>query len=149
MPKWPAFSMLPVASPRLSSSRFNRVTAPRQAQQQQQQQHGNETAQNQKHNKKKRYPEEYRRDLEYRRNPRLVPYEGRTRRTFHTSRHYPHYQGQEAEPVYEHAVCPGGARDAVRKQGRSRHPKLNGCDLYVCRVTKTGEFGCSKPCWRW
>ncbi|KAJ7852959.1 hypothetical protein B0H13DRAFT_2083390 [Mycena leptocephala] len=73
---------------------------------------------------------------------------GEDQATFYTSRHYPHYQGQEAEPVYEHAVCPGGARDAVRKQGRSRHPKLNGCDLYVCRVTKTGEFGCSKPCWR-
>ncbi|KAJ6492895.1 hypothetical protein C8R47DRAFT_1012990 [Mycena vitilis] len=36
----------------------------------------------------------------------------------------------------------------VAKQGRSRYSKLNGCDLYVCRVTKNGEFGCSKPCWR-
>ncbi|KAJ6625972.1 hypothetical protein B0H10DRAFT_2173969 [Mycena sp. CBHHK59/15] len=40
---------------------------------------------------------------------------------------------------------PGGSRAAA---GRSRSSKLNGCDLYVCRITKTGNFGCSKPCWR-
>ncbi|KAF8192822.1 hypothetical protein K438DRAFT_1919299 [Mycena galopus ATCC 62051] len=59
-------------------------------------------------------------------------------------------QGQEAECAYESGpnnVCPA-APDMVRKRGRARCPKLNGCDLYVCRITKNGEFGCSKPCWR-
>ncbi|KAJ7630114.1 hypothetical protein DFH06DRAFT_1480194 [Mycena polygramma] len=100
--------------------------------------------------KAKRYPEEYRRDLEYRRESGLVPYKGKTKRAFYPSRHYPHHQGQEAAPAYEQGhdpVC-AGAWDPVRKQGRSRYSKLNGCDLYVCRVTKNGEFGCSKPCWR-
>ncbi|KAJ6578768.1 hypothetical protein DFH09DRAFT_913967 [Mycena vulgaris] len=42
----------------------------------------------------------------------------------------------------------GGATQGVR--GSSRHSKLNGADLYVCRVIKRngGEFGSSKPCWR-
>ncbi|KAJ7353114.1 hypothetical protein DFH08DRAFT_774071 [Mycena albidolilacea] len=41
-------------------------------------------------------------------------------------------------------------RQAVPGGGRSRCPKLNGCDLYVCRTTKNDgtKFGCSKPCWR-
>ncbi|KAJ7270625.1 hypothetical protein B0H12DRAFT_1320109 [Mycena haematopus] len=108
----------------------------------------------QQQNKKnaERYQEEYRGDLEYRRNPNLVPYEGRARRTFYPSRHTPHYyQGQEGEHAYENgqrSVCPA-APDVGRKGGRSRFSRLNGCDLYVCRISnKSGEFGCSKPCWR-
>jgi len=144
-PRWRAYSMLPVARPRRSSSRFNRASAPRH-----QPQHDNGKVPKQQNEKNaKRYEEEYNRDLKYRRNPSLVPYEGRARRTFYSARHSHHYQGQEAEHAYKDRrsrVCPGVVKK--QKEGRSRCPKLNGCDLYVCRITKNGEFGCSKPCWR-
>ncbi|KAJ7607487.1 hypothetical protein FB45DRAFT_690387, partial [Roridomyces roridus] len=38
--------------------------------------------------------------------------------------------------------------DRVERGSRSRNPKLQGADLYVCRVNKSGEFGCARPCWR-
>ncbi|KAJ7454989.1 hypothetical protein B0H11DRAFT_2176290 [Mycena galericulata] len=41
-----------------------------------------------------------------------------------------------------------GARGAARKQSRARNSRLNGADLYVCRVTKAGQFGSAHPCWR-
>ncbi|KAJ6463565.1 hypothetical protein C8R45DRAFT_840962 [Mycena sanguinolenta] len=47
----------------------------------------------------------------------------------------------------ERGAVPGGVPQGFRR-GRSRFPKLNGCDLYVCRIRADGGFGCSKPCWR-
>jgi hypothetical protein len=41
--------------------------------------------------------------------------------------------------------CPG-AKDKSR-DARRRDPRVNGADIYVCRVTKAG-MGNSKPCWR-
>ncbi|KAJ7735889.1 hypothetical protein B0H16DRAFT_1731014 [Mycena metata] len=94
-----------------------------------------------------RYEEEYGRNLESRRNPSGVPYRAKKpRRAFYPTPHY-QGQGQEAGPAYEEGPGSTPARTGARKS-RARYSKLNGCDLYVCRITKNGEFGCSKPCWR-
>ncbi|KAJ7574018.1 hypothetical protein C8J56DRAFT_803502, partial [Mycena floridula] len=39
------------------------------------------------------------------------------------------------------------ARSSSCEHRRQKHSKLNGADLYVVRVTKSG-IRCSKPCWR-
>ncbi|KAJ7092448.1 hypothetical protein B0H15DRAFT_938552 [Mycena belliarum] len=101
--------------------------------------------------------EAQRRDLERRRLPSRVSYQGKSRRAFYPSRHY-HEEGQEAEPTYEQhgndpaTPCPGVRCVASsKKRARARHSRggrdISGATLYVCRVTKDG-FGCSKPCWR-
>ncbi|KAJ7123763.1 hypothetical protein C8R44DRAFT_875927 [Mycena epipterygia] len=125
-------------------SKFNRATAQRHPKQQ----HGNEVARQKQQNRNVRRAEAQDRDLERRRAPKLVSYEGKPRRTFYPPRYYNHDQLHEADAASEHGhgVCPG-ARASARKQGRSRYSRLNGADLYVCRINKDG-FGCSKPCWR-
>ncbi|KAK7055522.1 CMP/dCMP-type deaminase domain-containing protein [Favolaschia claudopus] len=150
--------MLPVARPLRSSSRFNRATALRPSQkqhQQQQQQQQRKEQQNEKKKKATRYAEECSRDLE-RLSPgaSLVPYEAKTtrRRVSYQTGRPAHYQGQEADDACEGkgGECSVGQEVTGKQQRRSQqqHSKLNGCDLYVCRTTKKGEFGCSKPCWR-
>ncbi|KAK7055519.1 CMP/dCMP-type deaminase domain-containing protein [Favolaschia claudopus] len=140
------------------ASIFNatRGAAPALKQQQQQQQQRKEQQQNEKKKKAKRYAEEeYSRDLE-RLSPgaSLVPYEAKTtrRRVSYQTGRPAHYQGQEADDACEGkgGECSVGQEVTGKQQRRSQqqHSKLNGCDLYVCRTTKKGEFGCSKPCWR-
>ncbi|KAJ7203584.1 hypothetical protein GGX14DRAFT_570039 [Mycena pura] len=89
-------------------------------------------------------------NLEWRQRTKRVSYDETAQRAFYPSRypHRPHYQAEE-DPAYGYAYEHGhgsGARDMGRKQ--PWRARLNGADLYVCRVTKSGAFGCSKPCWR-
>ncbi|KAJ7658494.1 hypothetical protein B0H17DRAFT_1163248 [Mycena rosella] len=124
----------------------------------QQVQPGRRTATPKTTTRKRDIQEKERTAADCRRASSAAPYQGRSRRTFYSSRQYhqdPYqYQGQEAEPASEHGhrvspVARGGTR---KKQGRTRHSgrvgrDIAGSTLYVCRVTREG-FGCSKPCWR-
>ncbi|KAJ7459497.1 hypothetical protein B0H11DRAFT_2286416 [Mycena galericulata] len=117
-----------------------RGRAPAQKQQRKGQQQQNK-------NRAVRKNEEQRRDLDSRRTASPVSYERPHRRTFYPSRQYQyHHEYQEGEPASESDGA--GARGAARKQSRARNSRLNGADLYVCRVTKAGQFGSAHPCWR-
>nr|GAT47965.1 predicted protein [Mycena chlorophos] len=106
------------------------------------------------------------RDLDSRPRPRRAPYavstaparrmDSATRHQLHHHqqyRHYPHgYEGERTET--ERGRKARAKADAGKWQKRAtarrriRLAKLNGADLYVCRVTRSGELACSKPCWR-
>ncbi|KAJ7271120.1 hypothetical protein C8J57DRAFT_1603493 [Mycena rebaudengoi] len=96
------------------------------------------------------------RDFYHHRSPSVAPHNGKAQRTFYPS-NYHHYEQdqnmQQQQQQQQHASerdlrdTSQRSRTGVKEQGRSRYPRLNGADLYVCRTTKHG-FGCSKPCWR-
>ncbi|KAF7321134.1 CMP/dCMP-type deaminase domain-containing protein [Mycena chlorophos] len=109
------------------------------------------------------------RDLDSRPRPRRAPYavstaparrmDSATRHQLHHHhqgqqyRHYPYgYEGEGTES--ERGRKARAKADAGKWQKRAtagrriRLAKLNGADLYVCRVTRSGELACSKPCWR-
>ncbi|KAJ7730240.1 hypothetical protein DFH07DRAFT_969236 [Mycena maculata] len=143
--RWRAYLTPPVAKPRGKSSKFNRAR---------EQGHGKQHANEQNNNLKKtmRKAEEQHRDLEARRRASLVPHEGPPRRTFYPARQTQyeyHQRGQEHETEPASEANGPGARGTAQKQRRrrARNSRLNGADLYVCRVTPAG-FGCARPCWR-
>ncbi|KAJ7054690.1 hypothetical protein C8F01DRAFT_1259521 [Mycena amicta] len=83
--------------------------------------------------------------------PSRVPYAA----SAHQPHHHHHHHTDRYPYVYETEADSGrsdggrGWQKRTAAQSRRRLAKLNGADLYVCRVTRSGALACSKPCWRW
>ncbi|KAF7307890.1 CMP/dCMP-type deaminase domain-containing protein [Mycena kentingensis (nom. inval.)] len=103
-----------------------------------------------------------------RRNPSRVPYavpRATMRRTSHPHHHphhhhhalpeeeYPYVYETETEAVRRGVGTGTGAGSKGRKRSndassRRKFGRVSGADLYVVRVTRSGEYACAKPCWR-
>ncbi|KAF7297359.1 CMP/dCMP-type deaminase domain-containing protein [Mycena indigotica] len=99
-------------------------------------------------------------DLDSRPNPCRAPYAVPTMRQQQAYRephrlYHHHHHHHETEYGYEQERRRKGVWEGSRswhkRMALGRRPrlaKLNGADLYVCRVTRSGQLACSKPCWR-
>jgi hypothetical protein len=57
--------------------------------------------------------------------------------------------GGDSDTLLASQTCTKPSPDAEHScwNTRRRDPRVNGADIYVCRITKTG-MGTSRPCWR-